>query len=74
MEAADQVISIFAANEGYADDVEVSEIARFEKELIVEINRSYPELKGIIMSGKKLSDEQLERLRSEIVMFKKSFA
>jgi len=73
MEAADQVISIFAANEGYADDVEVTEIARFEKELIESINRFYPELREIIMSGKKLSDEQLEQLRTEILEFKKTF-
>ena len=73
MEAADQVVSIFAANEGYADDVELADIARFEKELLDHVHSSYPEIKDQIMTGKKLSAEQLEKLRSVIAEFKKDF-
>ena len=73
MEAADQVVSIFAASEGYADDVELADIARFEKELLDYVHSSYPEIKDQIMTGKKLSAEQLEKLRSVIAEFKKDF-
>ena len=73
MEAADQVVSIFAASEGYADDVELADIARFEKELLDHVHSSYPEIKDQIMTGKKLSAEQLEKLRSVIAEFKKDF-
>ena len=73
MEAADQVVSIFAASEGYADDVELADIARFEKELLDHVHSSYPEIKDQIMTGKKLSKEQLEKLRSVIAEFKKDF-
>ena len=73
MEAADQVVSIFAANEGYADDVELADIARFEKELLDHVHSSYPEIKDQIMTGKKLSPEQLDKLRSVIAEFKKDF-
>ena len=73
MEAADQVVSIFAASEGYADDVELEDIARFEKELLDHIHSSYPEVREQVMSGKKLSKEQLEKLRSVIAEFKKDF-
>ena len=73
MEAADQVVSIFAASEGYADDVELADIARFEKELLDHVHSSYPEIKDQIMTGKKLSTEQLEKLRSVIAEFKKDF-
>lgn len=73
MEAADQVVSIFAASEGYADDVELAEIARFERELLDYVHSSYPEIKDQIMTGKKLSAEQLEKLRSVIAEFKKDF-
>ena len=73
MEAADQVVSIFAASEGYADDVELADIARFEKELLDHVHSSYPEIKDQIMTGKKLSAEQLEKLRSVITEFKKDF-
>jgi F-type H+/Na+-transporting ATPase subunit alpha len=73
MEAADQVVSIFAASEGYADDVELADIARFERELLDYVHSSYPEIKDQIMTGKKLSAEQLEKLRSVIAEFKKDF-
>ena len=74
MEASDQVISIFAASEGYADDVEVKDIAAFEKALIPYVNKHYPELRGEILSGKKLGKESLEKLRAVIEDFKKSAA
>lgn len=64
MAAADQVISIFAVSEGYADDVDVRDIPDFEAALLSYVNSRWPELKGIIESGAKLSAEQLERLRS----------
>ena len=73
MEAADQVVSIFAASDGYADDVELADIARFERELLDYVHSSYPEIKDQIMTGKKLSAEQLEKLRSVIAEFKKDF-
>ena len=73
MEAADQVVSIFAASEGYADDVELADIARFERELLDYVHSSYPEIKDQIMTGKKLSAERLEKLRSVITEFKKDF-
>ena len=71
MDAADQVISIFAASEGYADDVEVRDIAEFEKELVPYVNKHYPELHDEILSGKKLGKESIEKLRAVIEEFKK---
>ena len=71
MDAADQVISIFAASEGYADDVEVRDIAEFEKALIPYVNKHYPALHDEILSGKKLSKESIEKLRTVIEEFKK---
>ena len=73
MEVADQVISIFAVNEGYADDVEVKDILRYEEELIAYVKKHDPALRDEIMSGGKLSTEQLEHLRSVILEFKKTF-
>lgn len=73
MSAADQVIAIFAVSEGYADDLELSDIARFENELIDYVNRAYPEFADIVLSGKKLSAEQREKLKECIETFKKTF-
>lgn len=73
MAAADQVVSIFAVSEGYAADVAVKDIPRFEKELLSYVGAHYPELSVIVDSGKKLNAEQLETLRSVIAEFKKIF-
>lgn len=73
MSAADQVIAIFAVSEGYADDLELSDAARFESELIDYVNRSYPEFQGEVLSGKKLSADQQAKLKECIVNFKKTF-
>ena len=73
MSAADQVIAIFAVSEGYADDLELSDVARFESELIDYVNRSYPEFQGEVLSGKKLSADQQAKLKECIVNFKKTF-
>ena len=70
MDAADQVVVLFAANEGYADDVALKDIAAFEKDLIHYVRRHLPKLDDEIMSGKKLSEESLRRLRECIEEFK----
>ncbi len=73
MDAADQVIVIFAAAEGYADDLPVEEIARFESELIPFVRRKMPELADAIHSGKKIPNDMLEQLRSVITAMKERF-
>ena len=73
MSAADQVIIIFAGSEGYTDDIELGDIARFDTEVIDYVNRNYPELHDEILGGKKLSAEQQKKLRECIEEFKKTF-
>ena len=73
MTAADQVIAIFAVNEGFADSVELKDIGRFEEELLPYVNERYPQLRKAILSGAKLNAEQLDRLRGLIGDFKESF-
>lgn len=73
MSAADQVIAIFAVSEGYADDLELGDMARFESELIDYVNRTYPELAESVLGGKKLSADQQAKLRQCIETFKKTF-
>ena len=74
MEVADQVISIFAVNEGYADHVEVKNIRRYEEALIAYVKAHDPSLREVIGSGAKLKEEELERLRSVILAFNQTFA
>ncbi len=73
VDASDQVIAIFAAGEGYADSVELKDIYRFEHELVTFVNREWPALHDIILSGRKLSADELERLRVLIGRFRGLF-
>ncbi len=70
MDAADQVIVLFAANEGYADDVELKDIAAFEQDVIRYVRCHMPTLDDEIMTGKKLSPDTLRRLRDCMEEFK----
>ena len=69
----DQVIAIFAANEGFADDVELGDMARFESEAVAYVKRAMPELVETICSRKKIPADMLETLREAIRGFKKTF-
>ncbi len=73
MEAHDQVISIFAVSEGFADGLELKDIARFEKELLPYVKQSWPELESLIDSGRKLTKDELQRLRETVRDFAESF-
>ena len=73
MAASDQVIAIFAVSEGFADSLELKDIARFEAELLPFVHQRWPELGGIILSGRKLTKEELDRLREIIGAFAESF-
>lgn len=69
----DQVIAIFAANEGYADDVALSDMSRFEREAVEFVKQAMPELVDIICEGKKIPADMLENLRDTLKRFKESF-
>ena len=69
----DQVIAIFAANEGYADDVDLADMPRFEREVVEYVKQAMPELVDIICEGKKIPGDMLENLRGTLKRFKESF-
>ncbi len=73
MDAVDQVISIFAVSEGFADGIELSDVARFEKGLIPYVKTHWPELADIINSGRKLSKEESEQLKEQVRAYTESF-
>jgi len=69
MDVCDQVVSVFAVNEGFADKVELADMSRFEKELLSHVRQELPQLSHEILSGQKLSKESLDRLREVIGAF-----
>ena len=72
-EVEDQVIAIFAANEGYADDVDLADMPRFEREAVEHVKQAMPELVDIICEGKKIPADMLDKLRETLKSFKESF-
>ncbi len=69
----DQVIAIFAANEGYADDVALANMSRFEREVVAHVKLTMPELVDVICEGKKIPADMLASLRKTLESFKESF-
>ena len=69
----DQVIAIFAANEGYADDVDLADMPRFEREAVEYVKQAMPELVDTICAGKKIPADMLDKLRETLKSFKESF-
>ncbi len=68
----EQVLAIFAATNGYVDDIPVSDIRRFEAELISNFRSSHSELLAEIREKKTLPEEAA--MRSAIESFKSLFA
>jgi F-type H+/Na+-transporting ATPase subunit alpha len=68
----EQVASIWAATNGYLDDVPVSQVPRFHHELRESLRAEGNVLKTIVETG-DLSDETTEALKKAVDGFKESF-
>jgi len=68
----EQVTSIWAATNGYLDDVPVSQVPRFHEELRESLRAEATVLKAIVETG-DLSDETAEALKKAVDGFKDSF-
>ncbi len=73
LSTAKQVAIIFATINGYLDDVKVSDVQRFEKELLEYISTSKAEVLDTIENEKVISDETDKDLRDAIADFKSAF-
>lgn len=70
---AQEVVAIFAANEGFMDDLETEQVAAFEMRLTAYVNVMAPEICQAIDSGAKLDEGQIEKLRQTIATFKTDY-
>ena len=73
MSAADQVISLYAGGAGFFDGVELRDVARFEEGLIAFVRARIPGFDEWVLSGKKLSGDQLEQLKAAAAEFAGQF-
>lgn len=74
MKMEEQVVSIFAVSNGYCDDMEVSQIPKFEAGLQKFFATNKPEIFSTIATELKLSDATIAKMKSAIEEYKKEFA
>lgn len=68
-----QVLIIFAGNEGFFDDMNPSNVVRFEAELYPFIEASYPQIFENIRSTSKVDDNTNALMKKALEEFKASF-
>ncbi len=73
MPMENQVMVLYAAINGYIDDVEVSKVIEYEKGLIEFIDTVHPDVVKEIKDSKELSDKTEEKLKIAIESFNVSF-
>jgi len=69
----EQVVALFAGNEGFLDPIPVAEVPRFQEELREHL-RAQKEIYKTIRESGELSDETAEKLKAEIAKFSDTFA
>ena len=69
----DQVIAIYAATNGYIDEVPVPDVKRFETELLEYVHSRLAEIPKGIVEGGALSEELTTKLKGGIEDFRKTF-
>ena len=73
MPVEEQVISIYAGNGGYMDDIPVGDVVRFREELRTYMRSVHPEIGEAILEQKKLNDEIEQQLDAALKDFKAQF-
>jgi F-type H+-transporting ATPase subunit alpha len=70
----DQVMVIFAATQGYLDDIAVPKVNDFSGALLVYLKSQYPAIAEAIQKTKELTDDTSTRLHEAIRSFKADYA
>jgi F-type H+-transporting ATPase subunit alpha len=73
MTAEEQVVSIYAANKGFMDDVALKDVGRFEKGLQEFLKTSKPEVMKALEEKKALDKELEASLSAAVEAFKNTF-
>jgi len=70
---AHQVVIIFAGTNGYADEVPVEKMRRWETDLVKFIDQSHPELGKDVVEKKMIAPETEKKLREALSAFKSTW-
>ena len=71
---AEQVCSMYAAINGFMDDVAVDRIADFEDQFLAYLRTSKPEVLASIDEARDITDDNDTALKKAIAAFKQTFA
>ena len=66
MTVAEQVIAVFTGVKGYLDDVDLSKIKAFEKDILYKIKSEKPEIIDSIQSSGKI-EESIEKNLTQVI-------
>ena len=73
MPVEDQVLVIYAATNGYLDEIPVDAIGRYEKELLSYVKGEKPDVLKTILEKKKLDDDVKKKLNEALDAFAEIF-
>ena len=74
LKVEEQVVSIYAGVNGYLDDLAVSDVGRFEEELLRNMRESHADVMETIRTEKEISDATGDKLKAAVDAFAKNFA
>lgn len=74
MQVEDQVMSIFAGDNGFLDDIKVENVVRFRTEMLQYLRSNRPEIGQAIVADKKITDDTSDKLKEAIAAFKTQFS
>jgi F-type H+-transporting ATPase subunit alpha len=70
----DQIVVIYAASQGYTDDLPVESIKRYETELMEFVHANHADIIEGLRVQKALTDEIVEKLKAALTSFTQRFA
>jgi len=70
---AQQVVMLYAANEGYVDKLEVAQVSDYERALYSHFESRHPEVLEEITTKRELSDELRKKMTAALDELQKSF-
>lgn len=73
MDVAEQVMIIYAGNNGYLDDIAVEDVQRFEKGFLEHVRAVHSDILSEIKSKGQLDDELEGKMKKAIEEFKETF-
>ena len=74
MTVEEQVVSIYSGVNGFLDQIDASDVTRFEQAFMTEVRNKHQDVLSAISSEKKISDETDAKLKSILEKFVKAFA